>query len=91
MLWKKMKLQEGTTIIAVNAPSDYKKILGELPQSVTIKNKPEKENDFIHLFVKNKAELEKEIVKVIKNAESGRTSLDILSERTLRYTNGSYA
>lgn len=71
MLWKKLKLKEGTTVVALNAPADYKKSLGELPKGVTIKNKPDRSNDFIQLFVKDKAQLEKEIVKVTKTLSSG--------------------
>jgi hypothetical protein len=63
MLSKKMRIAENTEIATVNAPADYKKRLGALPKGVTIKNKPGGKNDFIHLFVKDKAELEKEIFK----------------------------
>jgi len=61
-LSKRLRITEGTAIIALHAPADYKKTLGALPKGVTISNKLAK-SGFIHLFVKNKAELEKEIVK----------------------------
>jgi|ERR1043165_2748694 hypothetical protein len=66
MLAKKLKLKENTTIITINAPADYKKSLGALPKGVTISTKPAKENEFVHIFVKNKANLEKNIFKAIK-------------------------
>jgi len=71
MLSKKLRLQENTTIVALNAPADYKKSLGALPKGVTIINKPGRSNDFIQLFVKDKAQLEKEIVKVTKTLAPG--------------------
>jgi hypothetical protein len=71
MLSKKLKLKEGTEIIALHAPADYKKIMGTLPKGVSIKNKISGKHDFIHLFVKNKAELEKEIFKTIKALTPG--------------------
>src|SRR5262245_31484826 len=62
-LQKKLRLAEGTPIVALNAPKDYAKTLGKLPKGTSITNKLGKSNSFIHLFVNNKAELEKQIVK----------------------------
>jgi hypothetical protein len=66
MLAKKLKLKENTAILTIHAPADYRKTLGTLPKGVTISDKPGKVNEFIHIFVKNKAELEKNIFKAIK-------------------------
>lgn len=59
MLIKKLRIQPGTTIVTLNAPSTYAATLGKLPEGASIKNRLQKTNDFIHLFVQNKAELEK--------------------------------
>jgi hypothetical protein len=64
MLAKKMRINEGSTIVALYAPADYKQILGELPENVSIRNKLAAKNDFVHLFIKNRAELENEIFKI---------------------------
>lgn len=65
-LQKKLRITDSTTVVALHAPKDYAKILGKLPKGVTIVNKLGKSHAFIHLFVKNKAELEKEILKTTK-------------------------
>jgi hypothetical protein len=70
MLAKKMRIKEGTQIVALNAPSSYKKTLGALPKGVTITDKPGKKNNFVHLFVKNKKELDKQFLKVAKTLEA---------------------
>ena len=62
-LQKKLRLTEGTTIVALNAPTNYANTLGKLPKGVTIMNKLGKSHGVIHLFVNNKAELEKRIFK----------------------------
>ncbi len=71
MLAKKMRIKEGTCIVALHAPKDYKQTLGELPENVSIKNKLAPKNDFVHLFVKNKAELEEDIFKVCETINPG--------------------
>lgn len=63
-LLKKLRITEGLEIIALNAPDDYKKALGTLPRGVTIKTKVSAKPSFVLLFVKNKAELEKQVVKI---------------------------
>ncbi len=65
-LQKKLRITEGTSVIALNAPSDYAKTLGKLPKGATIANKLGKSHGFIHLFVNNKAELEREVFKCAK-------------------------
>lgn len=58
-LQKKLRITPGTSIRTVNAPADYAKILGALPKGVSITKGITREHAFIHLFVKDKAELEK--------------------------------
>jgi hypothetical protein len=65
-LQKKLRLTPGTAIRTVNAPADYAKTLGALPKGTTITKGITKAHAFIHIFVKNQAELEKEIFKTTK-------------------------
>ncbi|MFL5762411.1 MAG: YdeI/OmpD-associated family protein [Bacteroidia bacterium] len=71
MLAKKLKLGENMTIVTMNAPADYKKSLGALPKGTKVTDKPAKANEFIHIFVKNKAELEKNIARAVKLSAPG--------------------
>ncbi len=65
-LQKKLRLTPDTAISTVHAPAGYAKILGALPKGTTITKGITKDHAFIHLFVKNKAELLKEIFKTTK-------------------------
>lgn len=56
-LINKLGIKEGTDVLFINSPAGYKKILGELHDSVTVKRKLNPGLDFIQLFIKNQKEL----------------------------------
>src|SRR4051812_31541992 len=64
-LAKKLKLKEGVKLALFNPPKGFQKKLNDLPKGCKVVE-PAKRNDFIMLFVENKAELEKEIFKISK-------------------------
>jgi Bacteriocin-protection, YdeI or OmpD-Associated len=61
---QKLKIKEGNTLLTINAPSDYKKSLGPLPAETTITDSG-KNFDQVHWFVKDRAQMEKELKKVL--------------------------
>jgi len=61
---QKLKIKEGNTILSINAPSGYKKSLGPLPAGVKIIDSG-KTFEQVHWFVKDKAQMEKELKKVL--------------------------
>lgn len=63
-LAQKLKIKEGMTIRVMNAPVDYEESLGELPKGVSIIDGGKGFNQ-VHWFVKNKAQMEKELSKVL--------------------------
>ena len=63
---KKLRITAGTSIRTVHAPVHYAKTIGALPKGATITKGITRSHGFIHLFVKNKAELEREIDKAAK-------------------------
>jgi hypothetical protein len=65
-LAKKMKLKAGQYATIVNAPEEYLKELQPLPANVKMSQKIETPSDWIQVFVKNKAELDKLFPKVLK-------------------------
>ncbi len=67
----KLKLKENTTGALVNAPVNYEELVGELPKGVKFIHQLTTDHDFVHLFVKNKAELEKFLPQVIKATVKG--------------------
>ncbi len=65
-LQKKLRITTGAAIRTVHAPADYATNLGKLPKDVTITKGIAKDHGFIHLFVRNKPELEREIFRCAK-------------------------
>ncbi len=62
---EKLKIKRGYTLLTVNAPADFEKGLGKLPATVTITTNS-KAYQQIHWFVLNKAQLDKELSRVMK-------------------------
>lgn len=60
---QKLRIKEGNIIFTINAPSDYKKSLGPLPAGSKITDG--KTFNHVHWFVKDKAQMEKELKKVL--------------------------
>ena len=62
---KKLLIKEDTTVILVNAPSDFDKTLGELPENVKLKRQLRGRADSVIWFAKSQAELEKRLPSVL--------------------------
>ncbi|THU38159.1 bacteriocin-protection protein [Niastella caeni] len=61
---QKLKIKDGFTLRTINAPDDFKKHLAPLPAEVTISSSA-KNFQQIHWFILNKAQLDKELPKVM--------------------------
>lgn len=61
----KLRIKTGYTIMTLNAPADFKKGLGALPSGTKIISSG-KDYDQVHWFVKDRAQMEKEMDKVIR-------------------------
>ncbi len=61
----KLRIKAGFTLLTVNAPADFKKGLGTLPSGVKITDTGKPYNQ-VHWFVQNKAQMEKQLSKVMK-------------------------
>jgi hypothetical protein len=66
----KLKIKENSTLLTINEPPDFKKGLSKLPTGVKITTAG-KDYDQVHWFVLNKAQLEKEMSKVMKLVKPG--------------------
>ena len=62
---QKLKIKENFSLLTINAPADFKKNIGELPKGVKISNDSTNFNQ-VHWFVMNKAQMDKELTKVLK-------------------------
>src|ERR1043166_7239677 len=62
---QKLKIKEGFTLLTINAPTEFKKNMGPLPAGVKIF--PDTKNfNQVHWFVMNKAQMDKELSKIIQ-------------------------
>jgi len=64
-LSQKLKIKEGYTLRTINAPDNFVQTLSPLPAGVKISDDA-KNYDQLHWFVKNKAQMEKELNSVLK-------------------------
>ncbi|PZR21034.1 MAG: hypothetical protein DI535_28980 [Citrobacter freundii] len=64
-LSKKLRIQQNAILLTINAPADFKNTLNDLPEGVTISSTAKK-YDQVHWFVKNQAQVEKEMSRVMK-------------------------
>jgi len=69
-LAKKLKIKEGDSLLPINAPTDFRSALGDLPNHVTLvgRNKPFNQ---VHWFVLDRAQMEREmkdVLSMVKNA-----------------------
>jgi len=62
---QKLKIKENFSLLTINAPADFRKNIGELPKGVKISNDSKNFNQ-VHWFVMNKAQMDKELTKVLK-------------------------
>ena len=67
---QKLRIQNNFSLLTINAPSDLKKGLQGLPAGVKISDSTKDYNQ-VHWFVMNRAQLEKEISKVMKLIKPG--------------------
>lgn len=58
-LSKKLRLQPGQRALVLNAPDRYREWLGPLPEDVELSDSAEGTFDFVHLFVKDSADLDR--------------------------------
>jgi hypothetical protein len=69
---QKLKIKENFTLLTINAPADFKKNIGELPKAVKISADSKNYNQ-VHWFVLNKAQMDKELARVLKLIKSETT------------------
>jgi hypothetical protein len=61
---QKLRIKEGYTLFTLNAPADFKKGLGALPDGIKISNSAKTYNQ-VHWFVKSRAQMDEELGRVL--------------------------
>ena len=83
---QKLKIREGNSILTINAPPDYTKSLDSLPAGAKISDTG-KSFDQVHWFVKDKAQMEKELKKVLPQIKDNVICWIFLSQRHFKNSN----
>ena len=65
-LVKKLGIKEGFKLLAVNAPDDYLKLLGALPDRTEFISGSKNDVSMIHPFIRSRKEMEKWLPKILK-------------------------
>ena len=67
---KKLRIKEGDTLLTVNAPAGFENGIKKLPKGVQLVESGKQYNQ-VHWFVLNRAEMEKQLSKVLKLVKPG--------------------
>jgi hypothetical protein len=58
---QKLGIRPGASVLVINGPKDYRKLLGNLPEGVRLTHRITARLDFVHLFTAQRDELEREL------------------------------
>jgi hypothetical protein len=58
---QKLGIQPGMTVVAINAPSNYRKLLGKLPAGVNFSDHARTGSTFVHFFTIRQTELKRNL------------------------------
>jgi hypothetical protein len=60
-LAQKLGIKPHTIVVAIDAPSHYRRLLDKFPSGANVATRPVGETNFVHLFVKQRRALEKHL------------------------------
>ncbi|HEV3100190.1 MAG TPA: DUF3052 domain-containing protein [Candidatus Udaeobacter sp.] len=55
---QKLGIKPGMTVVIINEPTNYRRLLGTIPEGVTFADRSKADSDFVHVFIKKRRELE---------------------------------
>jgi hypothetical protein len=60
-LRQKLGIKPGLDVVTLNAPTNYRRLLGPVPEGVTFSDRLKPSSSFVHVFIKKRSELEKKL------------------------------
>jgi hypothetical protein len=60
-LSKKLGIKPGLAVITINAPANYRRLVGTIPEDVTFSDRLKVGSSFVHVFSKKRSELAKRL------------------------------
>lgn len=58
---QKLGIKPGLTVVTIDAPANYRRLLGTIPQGVTFPDRLKPDSSFVHVFIKMRSELEQRL------------------------------
>jgi hypothetical protein len=58
---QKLGIKTGLTVVTINAPAKYRRLLAKIPDGVTFSDRLKPGSNFVHLFTKRRNELQKKM------------------------------
>jgi hypothetical protein len=58
---QKLGIKPGLTVVTINAPTNYRRLLGTIPDGATLSDRVQPDSSFVHVFVKKRRELAKSL------------------------------
>jgi hypothetical protein len=58
---QKLGIKPGLTVITLNAPKNYRRLLGSIPEGVIFSDRLKPDSNFVHVFTKKRSELTKRL------------------------------
>ena len=56
-LTQKLGIKPGLTVVTINAPTNYRRLLGTIPQGVTFSDRLKPDSGFVHVFISKRSGL----------------------------------
>ena len=79
-LAKKLGIRDGSSVVALGAPSNYQELLAPLPKDVRIAGRLTAGTDVVHLFAAKRSELRAAATEAAVCDQAGRRHLGVLAE-----------
>ena len=54
---QKLGIKPGLTVVTINAPTNYRRLLGTTPQGVTFSDRLKPDSDLVHIFIRKRSQL----------------------------------
>ena len=58
---QKLGIKPGLAVVTIDAPANYRRLLGTIPEDATFSDRLKPASSFVHIFVKKRSELEKQL------------------------------
>jgi hypothetical protein len=61
-LLQKLGIKTGLTVVTIDGPTNYRRLLGTIPEGVTFSDRLKPDSSFVHVLTKSRSQLEKRLL-----------------------------